>query len=172
VLAAALALFAEHGVSATSLQMIADAVGVTKAAVYFQFRTKDEIVLAAAETELAWLREALDAAETETDRGRARERLLRQVVDAAVRRRRLTGVLQNDPVIVRLLAEHEPFRQLIDRMYGVLVGTDAGPEARVPAAMLTGAIGGAVLHPLVRDIDDEMLRAHLLRPARSLIDIG
>ena len=34
----------------TSLQMIADAMGVTKAAVYHQFHTKEEIVLAVAET--------------------------------------------------------------------------------------------------------------------------
>src|SRR5689334_14173118 len=38
---AAVPLFAEHGVGGTSLQMIADAVGVTKAAVYHQFKTKD-----------------------------------------------------------------------------------------------------------------------------------
>ena len=35
--------------------MIADEVGVTKAAVYHQFNTKDEIVLAVAEVELARL---------------------------------------------------------------------------------------------------------------------
>jgi AcrR family transcriptional regulator len=36
VIEAALALFAEHGIDGTSLQMIADAMGVTKAAVYHQ----------------------------------------------------------------------------------------------------------------------------------------
>ena len=46
MLDAALALFADNGVSGTSLQMIADAVGITKAAVYHQFRTKEQIVLA------------------------------------------------------------------------------------------------------------------------------
>jgi len=33
--------------------MIADAIGVTKAAVYHHFNTKEEIVIAAAEDELA-----------------------------------------------------------------------------------------------------------------------
>ena len=37
VVTAAAALFAERGVGGTSLQMIADANGVTKAAVYNQF---------------------------------------------------------------------------------------------------------------------------------------
>ena len=59
MLDAALALFAEHGVSGTSLQMIADAVGITKAAVYHQFRTKEQIVLAVTERELGRLGPAL-----------------------------------------------------------------------------------------------------------------
>ena len=37
IIEAALVLFAEHGISGTSLQMIADAIGVTKAAVYHQY---------------------------------------------------------------------------------------------------------------------------------------
>ena len=53
IIEAALVLFAEHGISGTSLQMIADAIGVTKAAVYHQYNTKDEIVLAVAEVVLA-----------------------------------------------------------------------------------------------------------------------
>ena len=52
IVADPLQLFAQQGVGGTSLQMIADAVGVTKAAVCFQFKTKDEIVLAAAEDEV------------------------------------------------------------------------------------------------------------------------
>ena len=67
VLDAALDLFAQHGVSGTSLQMIADAVGITKAAVYHQFRTKDNIVLAVTERELFRLAPALDEAEAHSD---------------------------------------------------------------------------------------------------------
>ena len=55
VIAASLDLFGTHGVSGTSLQMIADAIGVTKAAVYHQFKSKDDVVIAVAETELAAL---------------------------------------------------------------------------------------------------------------------
>lgn len=62
-LRAALELFAEYGVGATSYQMIADATGVTKGAIYHQFETKDEIVIAVAEMELAKLEDALEAAE-------------------------------------------------------------------------------------------------------------
>src|SRR5262249_57471431 len=53
VIEAAVDLFAEHGISGTSLQMIADALGVTKAAVYHQYNTKEEIILAVAQLVLA-----------------------------------------------------------------------------------------------------------------------
>jgi hypothetical protein len=37
--------------------------------------------------------------------------------------------------------------------------------------MLTAAIGGAVMHPLVADLDDETLRRQLLRLARRFLDL-
>jgi AcrR family transcriptional regulator len=168
---AALDLFAEHGVGGTSLQMIADAVGVTKAAVYHQFKTKEEIVLAAAETELARVEAAVELAEAEPSPARAREVLVARIVDLAVERRRMESTLLGDPVIIRFFARHQPFRQVMDRLYRLLMGADAGPDARVPAAMLTAAIGGAVMHPLVVDLDDETLRSQLLHLARRFLDL-
>ncbi len=75
ILNAATALFAEYGVGATSYGMIADALGVTKGAVYHQFKTKDEIIIAVAEMELAKLEDALQAAEAEDSPVRGRELL-------------------------------------------------------------------------------------------------
>jgi AcrR family transcriptional regulator len=168
---AAVHLFAEHGVGGTSLQMIADAIGVTKAAVYHQFKTKEEIVVAAAEAELARTAAAIDAAEAEPSREQAREALLTHIVDLAVERRRMESTLLGDPVIVRFFAHHEPFRQVMERLYRLLMGDKAGPEARIPAVMLTAAIGGAVMHPLVVDLDDDTLRSYLLRLARRFLDL-
>jgi AcrR family transcriptional regulator len=171
IVAAAVDLFAEHGVGGTSLQMIADAIGVTKAAVYHQFRTKEEIVVAVAEAELAKVAAAIEAAESEPTPGRAREVLVDRIVDLAVERRRMESALLGDPVLVRFFAHHEPFRRLMDRLYRLLVGDDAGPDARVSAAMLNAAIAGAVMHPLVADLDDDALRAQLLRLARRFLDL-
>ncbi|SCX00200.1 TetR/AcrR family transcriptional regulator [Mycolicibacterium fluoranthenivorans] len=171
VLHAAYDLFGDHGVSGTSLQMIADAIGVTKAAVYHQFKSKEEIVIAVAETELIGLQDALDTAEAETDQPRARAALLASVVDMAVTRRKLTGVLQFDPVVVRLLAEHPPFAQFIERLYRVLLGEGAGVEARVNAAIMSGALSAAVMHPLVTDVDDDTLRTQILKVTRRILDL-
>jgi AcrR family transcriptional regulator len=170
-LRAALELFAQHGVSATSYQMIADAVGVTKGAIYHQFKTKDELVLAVAELELARLEEALEAAESLDGSDVAREFLLNRVIDHAVDHRRGANTLQFDPVLVRLLAEHKPFQSFIERLYGMLVGDEPGPDTQVRLAALTCVVGGTVAHPLVAGLDDSTLRRQLLDTARRIIGL-
>jgi len=164
-------LFAEYGVSATSYQMIADAIGVTKGAIYHQFKTKDEIIIAVAEMELATLEDALEAAEALDCPTEARELLLNLVIDHAVEHRRAANTLQFDPVIVRLLSEHEPFQRFIERLYGTLVGDEPGPDTQVRLAALTCVIGGTVSHPLVADLDDETLRDQLLDMARRIVGL-
>ena len=170
VLDAALDLFAQHGVSGTSLQMIADAVGITKVAVYHQFRTKDNIVLAVTERELFRLAPALDAAEAHCDELAARDELLVRVIEMAVRDRRLVRTLQFDPVVVRLLAEHETFQRFMQRLYRALLG-ETDDDGRIEGAMLSGAISTAVMHPLVGDIDDETLRTKLTDMSRRLLNL-
>lgn len=167
----ALELFAEHGVSGTSLQMIADALGVTKAAVYHQFRTKEAIVVAAVEAELAHFEGALAAAEADDLQPAALDALLTQVIDLAVARRRMVSTLQHDPVIVRLLAEREPFQQFVSRLFGALLGGEADAHTRVRAAMIGSAIGGAVTHPLVAQLDEATLRAELLTLTRQFLEL-
>ncbi len=151
--------------------MIADAVGVTKAAVYHKFNTKEEIVIAVTEMELAKLEDALEAAEAEEDPLRARKVLLIKVIDMAVERRRWVRTLQNDPVIVRLLGEHEPFRQFISRLYGILLDEHGDVEARVSAALFSGAIAGTVVNPLVDDIEDATLRSVLVQLIQRMLNL-
>jgi AcrR family transcriptional regulator len=170
VLDAALDLFATHGVSGTSLQMIADAVGITKAAVYHQFPTKERIVIAVTERELGRLEPAIEEAEAYDDGPQARDALLVRVIEMAVRDRRLVRTLQFDPVVVRLLAEHKPFQLFMDRLYQVLL-SDAGLDGRIEAAMFSGALSTAVMHPLVVDIDDDTLLARVTDLSRRLLGL-
>jgi AcrR family transcriptional regulator len=167
----ALELFAEHGVGATSYQMIADATGVTKGAIYHQFKTKDEIIIAVAEMELARLEDALEAAEAIDDPKESRELLLERVIDHAVEHRRAANTLQFDPVIVNLLSDHQPFHRFVERLYSMLVGDAPGPDVQVRLAALTCVVGGTVAHPLVAEVDDDTLREQLLSMVRRLIDL-
>jgi AcrR family transcriptional regulator len=169
IIVAAVELFARHGVGGTSLQMIADEIGVTKAAVYHQYKTKDEIVLAAAEAELDKVRAVVDAAEQHQPSEGAREALISGMVELAIEGRRTMSTVLSDPVIVEFFADHRMFRDVMHRLRVLLVGDDTRPETRVQTAMLIAAISGAVMHPFVVDVDDDTLRAQLQRLARGFL---
>lgn len=171
VIAAALDLFARHGVGGTSLQMIAAEIGVTKAAVYHQYRSKDEIVLAAAEAELAMLERVVELAELERSTRRRRDAAVAGIVDLTIDRRRTVGTILSDPVIVDFFHGHEQFHDVMHRLRHLLMGDDAGAEATIRMVMLIAAISGAVSSPLVVDIDDATLRAELLRLARRFLGL-
>lgn len=167
----ALELFARHGVGGTSLQMIADQLGVTKAAVYHQFKTKDEIVIAAGEAELAQLLPIIQAAEAQRSVRKQRQELLAGMVDLAVESRRAVRSMLGDPALVDLFNRNELFRDVMRRLRRLLVGDDHSPEARVRPAMLIAAISGAVIHPFVADIEDDVLREELLRLGRRFLGL-
>jgi AcrR family transcriptional regulator len=165
---AALRLFAQHGVGGTSLQMIADDIGVTKAAVYHQFPTKDEILLAVIEVQLEPIEQALERAEASRPGRRRREQLLADLVDIVVVNRRSLSTLQSEPVLFRLLGEHPPSRQMWVRLFAVLLGEDADARTRVRASVISAALG-SVAYPLVVDLDSDTLRQELLAVTRRLL---
>lgn len=168
VLEAALMLFNEHGINGTSLQLIADTIGVTKAAVYHQFPAKEDIVLAICELVFDGLKELMDDAEMQPTPQKVGEVLITRLIDLAVSYRNSASVMHNDPIMLRLINEHGPFRRVMQRLDKLLIGNRDSADARVAAAMLITAIGGAVRHPLVADIDDKTLRIQLARVARGL----
>ena len=71
--------------------------------------------------------------------------------------------------MLRFLREHEPFRDVIERVNRVLMGGASDPRATVLAAAISGAIAGAVTHPLVADLDDEILHLHLRKHVGRLL---
>jgi hypothetical protein len=91
------------------------------------------------------------------------------MVDLAVEQRRMAGILQRDPVMLRFLEEHAPFRRVMERVNRVLLGGEFDARARVLTAMLAATIAGSVIHPLVLDLDDETLRTQLGRQLRKLL---
>jgi AcrR family transcriptional regulator len=165
-IAASLELFAREGVGGTSLQMIADAVGVTKAAIYHQFNTKDEIILAAGEAELRRLESVLDTAEAAPSKAKARQVLLAGIVDLAVERRKTMSVILSDPVVLRFFATQSSYHRMVDRFTDLLIGPQSGDQGHIQTAMFMAAMSGAVMHPMTADLDDETLRSELLRLAQ------
>ncbi|GAA5159755.1 MULTISPECIES: TetR/AcrR family transcriptional regulator [Amycolatopsis] len=168
LLATALRLFTEHGVEATSLQMIADALGVTKAAVYYHFKTKDEIAGAVAEPGLRELEVVLEEASRLRRRGARVDHLLSGFVDVVVRHRALIALFARDPGVTRALANSWS-EVLSIRMMELFAGPEED-ESRVIAAH--AAIVGIALTggaPQFAEMDDDTLRGHLLEVGRRLL---
>jgi hypothetical protein len=95
--------------------------------------------------------------------------LVAAMVDLAIEQRRIAGVLQRDPVMLRFLEEHAPFRKVMERVNRVLMGGGTDARSRVHAATVSAAIAGAVIHPLALDLDDPTLRAQLVKQVRRLL---
>ncbi|HEY3016962.1 MAG TPA: helix-turn-helix domain-containing protein [Nocardioides sp.] len=168
VLSAALELFGEHGVSGTSLQMIADRIGVTKAAVYHQFHTKDEIVLAVLAPALESLHRSIEAAEREEQPEARRESMLTALVDLAVGNRRLAAILRADPAAAELARSH-PALDVGSRIRNLFVGPDPDIQSEVAGAMVGGALMMIGAAPELERFDDEELTDQLLALARDLL---
>jgi AcrR family transcriptional regulator len=79
ILSVGLTLFARQGYANTSLRQIADELGVTKAALYFHFKTKEDIVTGILTGYLDGLNALIDDATPQTATGR--EQLLRRFAE-------------------------------------------------------------------------------------------
>jgi AcrR family transcriptional regulator len=168
VLDAALQLFGEHGVSGTSLQMIADRIGVTKAAVYHQFKTKDEIVLGVLSPALESLHHSLEEAEGLPTPAERRESMLTALVNLAVGNRRIAAILRADPAAAELARSH-PALDVGDRIRSLLVGPDPDVRGDVAGAMVGGALMMIGAAPELDRYEDDELAEHLLELARELL---
>ncbi|BEL03326.1 TetR/AcrR family transcriptional regulator [Actinoplanes sichuanensis] len=168
LLSAALDLFTEHGVTGTSLQMIADRLGVTKAAVYHQFPAKEEIVLAVIGPPLAELAPIAEVARLRRTPAARRKAALTGIIDLVVRNRRIAAALTFDPMVNQLVRRH-PAIGVIEQLQDLLTGPDPDDTTRVAVSLVSGGLMIAGSDPRLAALDDETLRDHLLATARRAL---
>ena len=101
ILETAQRLFTDLGYDATSLQMIADEMGLTKAAVYYHFRAKSDILHAAMQPGIQRLEVLLDEAAAVRGRRARIEHLVDGFVDFLVEHRHYAVMASNDPAARR-----------------------------------------------------------------------
>ncbi|MFD0884965.1 TetR/AcrR family transcriptional regulator [Streptosporangium algeriense] len=77
----ALKLFIEQGYEATSLREIAEALGVTKAALYYHFKSKDEIITSLVEDRQYAFAELIEWARSQPRTEETRRELVRRYAD-------------------------------------------------------------------------------------------
>jgi AcrR family transcriptional regulator len=139
VLETALALFTERGYGGTSLRDIAAQLDITKAALYYHFPAKDNLLRALTEPLVSKL------AACARDAGRIGPRdLLRRIVDVLDDHRRLLRGILHDPAARQVLVgEHGIFAELTTLEEAL--APSGSPTDLLRARCATGAIRGALL---------------------------
>lgn len=166
----AVRLFTQRSFAGTSLQMIADELGVTKAAVYHHFRTREDLLTAVVEPLLGQLRAIVEEAEALRSTSARAECMLTGYAGLAVRNWELMSVLAADPGAIDILRSHHDLGQLIDRQVKLLADVTPGPAGLVSAALVLAGIVGAA-RPSMGDLDDEALTQHLVQTARRALGL-
>lgn len=162
VLDAALDLFSEHGFSGTSLQMIADHIGVTKAAVYHQFHTKEEMVLALMDPPMARLHQMVESVEAKDGHDLRARAMFADLIDLVLEFRRRISILRTDPAVQHIVNGHPEMQVIIERLGQLLVGDNPTTSQRVAVAVLGNGIMNVGTDPSLFDIDEETLREELV----------
>lgn len=166
----AVQLFTQHSFAGTSLQMIADELGVTKAAVYHHFHTREELLTAVVEPLVEELRTVVEEAEALRGRQARAERMLTGFVDIVVRHQGLTAVLSGDPGAIEMLRSHPELSGVIDRQVKLLADVEPGPGGMVKAAVVLAGTARAI-GPELLDLDADTLRHHLTEAGRRALGL-
>ena len=165
----ALRLFRQHGISDTTLQMIADDLGVTKAAVYYHYRSKDELVLGVVRPFLERYRQVVELAETQRGHRTQVEVALAGFADLTVSAREIHSVLTGDPSIQQVRQLSPEYADLEVRAFDVLAGPDPTPQTRIRVQLLLKGMAGSLDDPVCAELDDPTLRSLLIDTGRRLL---
>ena len=166
----AIELFGKHSVAGTSLQMISDALGFTKSAIYHHFRTREELLDAILEPILTELNVLVDAAESlRTPRARA-DRMLVGYAALAASNRKLISVLSGDPHVAELVRTKPPWSATVTRQMRLLADVEPGIGGEVNAAIVMSGFAGAARGEFAA-LDDEALRDQMISAGRRTLGL-
>ena len=172
ILDAALELFSEHGFEGTTLQQIADRLGFTKAALYYHFRSKDDLLQALiAPGDHAGSTRCLSAHEGKPDTPAAGAvGSWTDYVDYLLRHRRLIAYMASDLAIVAHPMIAAGARERQARIRALLAGEGLEFSEEVRVAVAFKAMAGVVAQ--YPDADVAELRRALIDLARDLLRPG
>jgi AcrR family transcriptional regulator len=158
ILKVALDLIADQGFAATSTREISERLGFTRAALYYHFRTKEDLLVAIIAPAVEDLRALLDKAGPRSGRS-ARRQVVEGYVDLVVRHADLIRVLSDDPSARKCALLSGPTIPLYERLAQLLSGTEVpGAAERAGVRAAIGAIHMALLHAEPDD-DPDVVRA-------------
>ncbi|MFJ8312299.1 MULTISPECIES: TetR/AcrR family transcriptional regulator [unclassified Streptomyces] len=165
----ALELFGEQGYEKTSLREIAERLDVTKAALYYHFKTKEDIIISLfqdltrpMDEVIEWGRERPQTLETKLE-------ILRRYSEALVGAEPLFRFMQENQAAMRELSIGEMFKKRMHAMVDLLKDPDASlsDQIRCFTALFSMHAGMFVLKEVEGDPEDK--RKSILEVAGDLV---
>ena len=155
--AVAVELFSEQGYDKTSLREIAERLGVTKAALYYHFKSKEDIVHSLVEDYFGQVDSLVAWASQQPRTPAVRAEILSRYLDLVIDSHQVYRMLQqNQAALAGLTSDKHPgelFKERMNALVDLLVEPGAALRDRVrAAAAATGlSIGWMLFHDQVDD---------------------
>jgi AcrR family transcriptional regulator len=165
----ALELFAEQGYEKTSLREIAERLEVTKAALYYHFKTKEEILVGIFEDLAKPIEDLIEWGRQQPHTLATKQEIVRRYSEALAGAAPLFRFMQENQAAVRELRIGEMFKARMLRLRDILIDPDADlvDQVRCVSAMFTLHAGMFVLQDMEGDPEDK--RRAVLEVATELV---
>ncbi|MGW1744784.1 TetR/AcrR family transcriptional regulator [Streptomyces sp. NPDC002092] len=165
----ALELFAEQGYEKTSLREIAESLDVTKAALYYHFKTKEEILVSIFDDLSQPIVELIEWGRRQPQSLETKHEIIRRYSDTLAGAAPLFRFMQENQSTVKELRIGEIFRNRMMGMRDILIDPDAEliDQVRCVSAMFTLHAGMFALGDIEADPEDK--RKAVLEVATDLV---
>ncbi|MBF6465391.1 TetR/AcrR family transcriptional regulator [Nocardia beijingensis] len=172
---AAVKLFGAKGFEQTSLREVADAVGITKASLYYHYASKLDLLLAIIDPIVDHMRSVVDDLDRIPHDAESIRQVLRTYLRGLIHHRDAGALVVRDTVaIINAMADRYP--DLMDASQALrewLAGPDATEEAQLRACAALEVIGVALVSKeLVPGADDSLVESSLLDAATCVLAGG
>jgi AcrR family transcriptional regulator len=171
----ALQLFAEQGYEKTSLREIAERLGVTKAALYYYFRSKEDIVRSLVEDYMAEIDELIAWGKDQPRSAQTSAEIVRRYLDIVTNGTAVFRLLHQNQAAVSSLAaakeRGELFRERMDALVGLLTEPGAPMRDQIRAASCLMSISFCCMHYQDRAASPAELREAVLDVALELANV-
>lgn len=164
----ALDLFAQHGYEKTALREIAERLGVTKAALYYHFKTKEDIVVSIVEDGAAKLDDLIAWATDQPQTVETRREIVRRYAELMLGQRKLMRFFQENQPAIRDLHIGETMKRRMAGLFELLTDKNAALADQVRARLSLFAINASMFAAQDLEASDDDIDAAALEVAIDL----
>ena len=169
----ALELFTEHGYEATSLREIAERLGVTKAALYYHFKSKDEIIASLMADQVAMVEQLIEWTKAQPPTVETRRELV-QRYSAALHQRdhqALMRFVERNQSSMHQLKAGSVMRERMIEMLDALSPPDSDLADQIRYSLAIFALHSTWFTVRDPDITDDQRRTAALEVALELVGV-